>query len=146
VRYCRAALRDPKEADDALQEAVLRAFRDIRRLDEGRSFRAFVFAYAAHDVPNRNRRARSRGRRETPIDGEPASPGAESELGDEAAHDRLLVVAPAVVAPAVVAPAVREAHSAERPCEPRPKSRSRAASEGRVVCSQVLSGVQRRCW
>lgn len=51
----RSLLRRKADADDALQEALLAAWRDFPRYREGASFKAWVMKYLVHLVRNRNR-------------------------------------------------------------------------------------------
>lgn len=45
---CFRMLNDPYEAEDAAQETFLRAFNNLRRYDEKRSFSTWILAIAAH--------------------------------------------------------------------------------------------------
>jgi RNA polymerase sigma-70 factor (ECF subfamily) len=52
---CRSLLRRKADSDDALQEALLQAWRDFPRFREGASFRAWIMKYVVNIVRNRNR-------------------------------------------------------------------------------------------
>jgi RNA polymerase sigma-70 factor (ECF subfamily) len=54
--YCRRALRDERELEDALQNTVARAFRDFHLYAEGTNFRAWIFQYLHTEICNRNRK------------------------------------------------------------------------------------------
>ncbi|MBI4603472.1 MAG: RNA polymerase sigma factor [Planctomycetes bacterium] len=51
----RSLLSRKADADDALQDAILKAWRDFARYREGASFRAWVLKYLVNTVRNRNR-------------------------------------------------------------------------------------------
>lgn len=87
-RYARAVLKDVGEAMDAVQDAVLRAFRDRGRLDAGDGLRAFVFRYLVHETLNRARARRLRHRQERPLRAAAIEPA--GDLMEHHAHDRLL--------------------------------------------------------
>lgn len=53
--YCRRMLLDRSAVADALQSAVMNAFRDFDLYAEGTNFRAWLFRYVNHEVLNRNR-------------------------------------------------------------------------------------------
>jgi RNA polymerase sigma-70 factor, ECF subfamily len=77
--HCYRMLASTSDADDAVQEALVRAWRGLPSFERRSSFRTWLFkitTHAALDV------ARSRRRRELPVDMPPAS---SSEL-DEPAH------------------------------------------------------------
>ncbi len=80
-------LRDPSRAEDALQEALLRAWRDLPRLREAEKFDAWLrrlVVNASHDEGRRLRRRRG----EQPL--EPYhEPGTGGGLGDVADRDEL---------------------------------------------------------
>ena len=52
----RSLLRRKADADDALQEAILEAWRDFARYREDASFRAWIMKYLVYTIRNRNRR------------------------------------------------------------------------------------------
>jgi len=58
--FCLARLGDPDEADDAVQDVLLRAYRSIGSFRLGASFASWLFAIAANRV--RTRRSRSSAR------------------------------------------------------------------------------------
>lgn len=58
--YCRRALNDPDQVADALQSAIVNAFRDFDLYAEGTNFRAWMFRYVSYEVLNRNRAATRR--------------------------------------------------------------------------------------
>ncbi len=53
--YCRRALSDGSEIADALQSAVVNAYRDFDLYAEGTNFRAWMFRFVSYEVLNRNR-------------------------------------------------------------------------------------------
>lgn len=55
--YCRRMLIDRSTVADALQSAVMKAFRDFDLYAEGTNFRAWFFRYVNHELLNRNRAA-----------------------------------------------------------------------------------------
>jgi RNA polymerase sigma-70 factor (ECF subfamily) len=55
---CYRMLGDPGEAEDAAQEAFLRAYSQLHRYDPGRSFKTWLFAIASHHCIDRLRRRR----------------------------------------------------------------------------------------
>ena len=54
-RFCRARLGNDADAEDAVQDVLVRAFRSLGRYDPGRSFAAWLFAIAANRVKTRYR-------------------------------------------------------------------------------------------
>lgn len=58
--YARRSLYDPGELADALQGAIVHAYRDFDRYAEGTNFRAWIFRYLHFQVQNCNRKHRSR--------------------------------------------------------------------------------------
>jgi RNA polymerase sigma-70 factor (ECF subfamily) len=54
----RSLLRRKADADDAVQDTVLAAWRDFGRYREGASFGAWIMKYLVHTLRNRNRRLR----------------------------------------------------------------------------------------
>lgn len=52
-RFCAARLGDPGDAEDAVQDVLVRAFRSLRSFDVTRSFRSWLFAIAANRVRSR---------------------------------------------------------------------------------------------
>lgn len=60
--FCLARLGDPDEADDAVQDVLLRAYRSLGSFRLGSSFASWLFAIAANRV--RTRRGRSSAREE----------------------------------------------------------------------------------
>lgn len=52
-RFCAARLGDAGDAEDALQDVFVRAFRSLRSFDASRSFRSWLFAIAANRVRSR---------------------------------------------------------------------------------------------
>ncbi len=59
--FCLARLGDPDEADDAVQDVLLRAYRSLGTFRLGTSFASWLFAIAANRV--RTRRGRTVGAR-----------------------------------------------------------------------------------
>lgn len=55
---CYRMLGDPGEAEDAAQEAFLRAYSQLHRYDPARSFKTWLFAIASHHCIDRLRRRR----------------------------------------------------------------------------------------
>src|SRR5512139_3809024 len=55
---CYRMLGDPGEAEDAAQEAFLRAFSQLHRYDPARSFKTWLYAIASHHCIDRLRRRR----------------------------------------------------------------------------------------
>jgi RNA polymerase sigma-70 factor (ECF subfamily) len=55
---CYRMLGDPPEAEDAAQEAFLRAFSQLRRYDPTRSFKTWLFSIASHHCIDRLRKRR----------------------------------------------------------------------------------------
>jgi RNA polymerase sigma-70 factor (ECF subfamily) len=55
---CYRMLGDPGEAEDAAQEAFLRAYSQLHRYDPGRSFKTWLFSIASHHCIDRLRRRR----------------------------------------------------------------------------------------
>ncbi|MGQ0602779.1 MAG: RNA polymerase sigma factor [Anaerolineales bacterium] len=55
---CYRMLGDPQEAEDAAQEAFLRAFSQLRRYDPTRSFKTWLFSIASHHCIDRLRKRR----------------------------------------------------------------------------------------
>jgi len=58
--FCLARLGDPDEADDAVQDVLLRAFRSLGTFRLGSSFASWLFAIAANRVRTRRSRASAR--------------------------------------------------------------------------------------
>lgn len=56
--YARRMVRQPAAAEDVLQEAVLKAYRDFGRFAEGTNFRAWMFRYLNLEMLAANRRAK----------------------------------------------------------------------------------------
>ncbi|HOX17600.1 MAG TPA: RNA polymerase sigma factor [Spirochaetales bacterium] len=52
-RFCAARLGDREDAEDAVQDVFVRAFRSLRSFDLERSFRSWLFAIAANRVRSR---------------------------------------------------------------------------------------------
>jgi RNA polymerase sigma-70 factor (ECF subfamily) len=59
--FCLARLGDPDEADDAVQDVFLRAYRSLGSFRLGSSFASWLFAIAANRVRTRHGRAVARG-------------------------------------------------------------------------------------
>jgi RNA polymerase sigma-70 factor (ECF subfamily) len=75
--------RDPEEAREVAQEALLRAFRSLARYDVSRSFRNWLFQIAANEARDRLReRARERAALRDAAERAPAA------ADPEAGHDR----------------------------------------------------------
>lgn len=58
LAYARRSAAVSADAEDALQTAIVRCYRDRERFVPGTSFRAFVFAYLVHEIANANRKRR----------------------------------------------------------------------------------------
>ncbi len=80
---CRSLLRRKDDSDDALQEALLQAWRDFPRYREGASFRAWLMKYLVNIIRNRNRHLRED--LEVPLPAELADP--ETLLDWESAYE-----------------------------------------------------------
>ncbi|MBU0926265.1 MAG: RNA polymerase sigma factor [Spirochaetes bacterium] len=52
-RFCRARLGDDSDAEDAVQDIFVRAFRSLRSYDPSRSWASWLFAIAANRVKSR---------------------------------------------------------------------------------------------
>lgn len=52
-RFCLSRLRSEGEAEDAVQDTFIRAYRSLKRYDPSRSFKAWVFGIAANRVRTR---------------------------------------------------------------------------------------------
>ncbi len=52
-RFCRARLGDDTDAEDAVQDVFVRAFRSLRSYDPARSWSSWLFAIAANRVKSR---------------------------------------------------------------------------------------------
>ncbi len=52
-RFCLARLGDPEDAEDAVQDVFLRAFRSLRTFRLGSSFRAWIFGIAVNRIKSR---------------------------------------------------------------------------------------------
>lgn len=94
---CYRILGDKTEAEDAAQEAFLRAYKNLHRYDPERKFSTWLLAIASHYCIDRLRRRRPQTMafEELSIEDEPAdeSPSPEASLGQresEAAVKRLL--------------------------------------------------------
>jgi len=53
--YCRRSVHDPNAAEDVLQEAVSKAYRDFQLYAEGTNFRAWIFRYLNLEIYAGNR-------------------------------------------------------------------------------------------
>jgi RNA polymerase sigma-70 factor (ECF subfamily) len=83
-RVARAVLRDPDEADDAAQDAFVRAFENLHRFDRRRPFGPWLMQIVANAARDRLRRQAVR--RAAPLDEElPASDPQPSEEVERAA-------------------------------------------------------------
>jgi len=51
--FCRVRLGDDSDAEDAVQDVFIRAFRSLRSFDTGRSWSSWLFAIAANRVKSR---------------------------------------------------------------------------------------------
>ncbi len=85
--YCRRALSDGSEVPDALQSAIVNAFREFDLYAEGTNFRAWMFRFVSYEVLNRNRAAARR--RAIALPPDLASPRS-SATWDESLMARLL--------------------------------------------------------
>ena len=54
--YCRRILRNPSDAEDVLQSAIMEAFARFDRYAEGTNFRAWMFRFVTLEAFNRNRK------------------------------------------------------------------------------------------
>lgn len=93
VARCQHYLRDREDAEDAAQEAQLRAFRAISSFRGDSSFRTWLFAIAdrqCHSLAERRRRCRDKQQRLAVQDNPPAvhfsDPLADSELRRQVHH------------------------------------------------------------
>ncbi len=68
--YCRRLIWEPQEAPDALQNAVLRAFKAFDRYHEDASFRAWMFKILTHEAFALNRKHARIARHEFQLDPE----------------------------------------------------------------------------
>ncbi|MCZ6794715.1 MAG: RNA polymerase sigma factor [Planctomycetota bacterium] len=82
----RNLVRRKADADDALQEALLKAWADFSRYREGRSFGAWVLGYLINTIRNRNRRLHHE--LEVSLPAELEDP--VTILGRETSHEELL--------------------------------------------------------
>lgn len=97
-RFCLSRLRSESEAEDAVQDTFIRAYRSLGRYDASRSFKAWVFGIAANRVRTRAADAARRARlveRAAPraaADAEERGAAAETETAalDELAREALL--------------------------------------------------------
>ena len=85
--HCRRALFDSSEVADALQSAVVFAYRDFDLYAEGTNFRAWMFRYVSYEVLNRNRAAARRHSATLPADLAATAP---EGCQDNSIIDRLL--------------------------------------------------------
>jgi RNA polymerase sigma-70 factor (ECF subfamily) len=108
----RSLLRRKADADDALQQALLQAWRDFPRLREGASFKAWIMKYLVNGIRNRNRLLREG--LEVPLPAELADP--ETLLDWEAAYEDFFREPEAVLATSDedLAEAIRALSEAER--------------------------------
>ena len=58
-RFCVARLGDPEEAEDAVQEVLLRVYKFLGSFDQARSFSSWLFGIAANRVRSRYGKRRS---------------------------------------------------------------------------------------
>ena len=86
--YCRRSVHDPNSAEDVLQEAVSKAFRDFHLYAEGTNFRAWIFRYLNLEIYAGNR-SFHRERREALIE-EPTIEDVWEHALDEPLIERLL--------------------------------------------------------
>jgi RNA polymerase sigma-70 factor (ECF subfamily) len=86
--YCRRSVHDPNSAEDVLQEAVGKAFRDFHLYAEGTNFRAWMFRYLNLEIYAGNR-SFHRERREA-LQEEPTVEDVWGQAIDEPLVERLL--------------------------------------------------------
>ncbi|MBN1242769.1 MAG: sigma-70 family RNA polymerase sigma factor [Spirochaetales bacterium] len=79
-RFCAGRLGDQEDAEDAVQDVFVRAFRSLRSFDPTRSFRSWIFAIAANRVRSRYKARAALPRFARVADGEDAL----DELADRA--------------------------------------------------------------
>ena len=110
--FSRGLLRRQADADDAVQEAVLKAWRDFPRYHERSRFSAWILTYLVHTIRNRNRRLDRA--LEVPLPAELEAP--ETLLSNEAAYDGFLRAPEAVLESLDehLADAIRDLPGAER--------------------------------
>lgn len=97
---CYRMLGEPEAAEDAAQEAFLRAYQNLHRFDQNRSFATWLLSIAAHYCIDRLRRRKLSmfSMDEENEDGttfeiaDPASPNPEAESVKREEHDRLHVL------------------------------------------------------
>jgi len=108
----RGLLRRQADADDALQEAVLKAWRDFPRYRERSRFGAWILTYLIHTIRNRNRRLDRA--LEVPLPEELEAP--ETLLSNEAAYESFLRAPESVLESLEkhLADAIRKLPAAER--------------------------------
>lgn len=88
-RYARRSLRDAADLEDALQDAIGRAFRDFDLYVEGTNFRAWIFRYVTYEILNRNRRADRHRTEALPADLPRGELG--PEINDESVFEAMLI-------------------------------------------------------
>src|SRR2546426_2771585 len=79
--YCRRMVFDRRECQDALQNAVLRAFKAFDRYHDDASFRAWMFRILTNEIFALNRKRGRIARHEVQIEAEQLDSFAESEAG-----------------------------------------------------------------
>jgi RNA polymerase sigma-70 factor (ECF subfamily) len=99
---CRARLRDPAEAEDAVQDALLTLHRVRHTYDPARPFRPWLAAIAERRALDRVRRRGRRDSRESPLEG-------ALELGREGEAEERLAAGQLRAAVAELSPAQRTA-------------------------------------
>jgi RNA polymerase sigma-70 factor, ECF subfamily len=96
--YCRRLIWEPQEADDAIQNAVMRAFAAFDRYHEDASFRAWMFKILTREAFTLNRKHARIARHEFQLEpedlaelsfGEPQKESSESSLSPEALSEAL---------------------------------------------------------
>ena len=85
-RYARHVIRDPSKAEDALQDAVMAAYRRFDTFQPGTDFRAWLYRYVLNTVLNYNRATR----RSPEVGVDPPMLDLHENLRTETAYDEVL--------------------------------------------------------
>jgi RNA polymerase sigma-70 factor (ECF subfamily) len=79
--YCRRLTFDPRDTADAIQNAVLRAFRAFDRYHDDASFRAWMFKILTNEIFALNRKRGRIAKFEVPVEAEQLASFADTEPG-----------------------------------------------------------------
>lgn len=82
-RYCRRMVWDQRETADALQNAVLRAYRAFDRYHDDASFRAWMFKILTNEIFSINRKRGRIAKHEIPAESDELEALVEAPLADE---------------------------------------------------------------